>query len=102
MNAALIVPLKHAGLALAIGLGACLNAGLLFRQLRRHGIYLPLPGSGSFALKVAAALAVMAVALWLAIGPAPWWLGASRAARAAAIPGPVVPRAAASFPLPWL
>src|SRR6266571_4853897 len=56
MNAALIVPLKHAGLALAIGLGACLNAGLLFRQLRRHGIYLPLPGWGSFALKVAGAL----------------------------------------------
>ena len=34
MNAALIVPLKHAGLALAIGLGACLNAFLLYRELR--------------------------------------------------------------------
>src|SRR3989454_4784732 len=59
MNAALIVPLKHAGLALAIGLGACLNAGLLFLQLRRHGIYRPQPGWGAFALKVGAALAAM-------------------------------------------
>ncbi len=102
MNAALIVPLKHAGLALAIGLGACLNAGLLFRQLRRHGIYLPLPGWGSFALKVAAALAVMAVALWLAIGPAPWWLGASGATRAVAISGLVLLGAAAYFACLWL
>ncbi len=102
MNAALIVPLKHAGLALAIGLGACLNAGLLFRQLRRHGIYLPLPGWGTFALKVAAALAVMAAALWLAMGPAPWWLGASGATRAVAISGLVLLGAAAYFACLWL
>src|SRR5690606_9095594 len=31
MNLAFIVTLKHAGLALAIGLGSCLNAGLLYR-----------------------------------------------------------------------
>lgn len=30
MNLAFISPLKHVGLSLAIGLGACLNAGLLF------------------------------------------------------------------------
>src|SRR5882672_1568963 len=35
MNLAFIGPLKHAGLALAIGLGACLNAGLLYFFLRR-------------------------------------------------------------------
>src|SRR6266700_4005276 len=102
MNAALIVPLKHAGLALAIGLGACLNAGLLFRQLRRHGIYLPQPGWGTFALKVAAALAAMAVALWLATGPAPWWLGASGTTRAVAISGLVLLGAAAYFACLWL
>src|SRR5260221_408219 len=85
MNAALIIPLKHAGLALAIGLGACLNAGLLYRQLRRHGIYQPQPGWGAFVLKVAAALAAMALALWLAMGPVPWWLAPSRATRAVAV-----------------
>ena len=41
MNLAFISPLKHVGLSLAIGLGACLNAGLLFFLLRKHGIYRP-------------------------------------------------------------
>jgi putative peptidoglycan lipid II flippase len=102
MNAALIVPLKHAGLALAIGLGACLNAGLLYRQLRGHGIYRPQPGWGTFALKVAAALAAMALVLWLAMGPAPWWLAASGATRAAAVTGLVLLGGAAYFASLWL
>ncbi len=97
MNALFVLSLKqgglevstgigpHAGLALAIGLGACLNAGLLYRKLRQHGIYQPQPGWGAFALKVAGALAAMALALWFAMGPAPWWLGASGAARVAAL-----------------
>jgi hypothetical protein len=34
MNAVFIVPLQHAGLALAISLGACLNAGALLHCLR--------------------------------------------------------------------
>src|SRR3990170_1381691 len=59
MNAVLIMPLRHAGLALAIGLGACLNAGLLYRKLREHGIYQPQPGWPAFFLKVLAALAAM-------------------------------------------
>ena len=102
MNAALIVPLKHAGLALAIGLGACLNAGLLYRQLRQHGIYQPRPGWGAFALKVAAALAAMGLVLWLAMGPTPWWLAASGAARAAALTGLVFLGGAAYFASLWL
>src|SRR6185295_3597242 len=44
MNAAFFVPLKHAGLALSIGLAACLNAALLYRKLREHDIYTPEPG----------------------------------------------------------
>src|SRR5260221_12804662 len=102
MNAALIIPLKHAGLALAIGLGACLNAGLLYRQLRRHGIYQPQPGWGAFVLKVAAALAAMALALWLAMGQVPWWLAASGATRAAAVTGLVLLGGGADFSRPWL
>ncbi|EPB4451291.1 murein biosynthesis integral membrane protein MurJ, partial [Pseudomonas aeruginosa] len=35
MNLAFIGPLQHAGLALSIGLAACLNAGLLYWQLRK-------------------------------------------------------------------
>jgi putative peptidoglycan lipid II flippase len=90
MNAALIVPLKHAGLALSIGLGACLNAGLLYWKLREHDIYSPQPGWGMFAVKVAAALAAMAAVLWPAMGPEQWWLGAHGGLRAGAIAGLVL------------
>jgi putative peptidoglycan lipid II flippase len=76
LNLAFIIPLRHAGLALAIGLGACLNAGLLYRYLRRHGIYAPQPGWPVFLLKVAAAVAFMAVGLFTAMGESGWWLSA--------------------------
>jgi putative peptidoglycan lipid II flippase len=92
----------HAGLALAIGLGACLNAGLLYRKLRQHGIYAPQPGWGTFALKVSAALAAMALALWLAMGPASWWLGAGGALRVAAVTGLVLLGGTAYFATLWL
>ena len=76
MNLAFIGPLKHAGLALAIGLGACLNAGLLYRTLRRHGIFVPQPGWPVFFLKVAASVAFMAVVLFTTMGEPGWWLAA--------------------------
>ena len=53
MNLVLIGPLKHAGLALAIGLGACLNAGLLYYKLRQHRIYQPQPAWAQFSYKLA-------------------------------------------------
>jgi putative peptidoglycan lipid II flippase len=90
MNFAFIGPLKHAGLALAIGLGACLNAGLLYRALRRHGAYVPQPGWTAFALKVAAAVAAMSVALWFAMGPVAQWLRADWHWKAAMLAGLVV------------
>jgi len=77
MNLAFILPLKHAGLALAIALGACLNAALLYRGLRQNGIYQPQPGWPVFLLKVATAVALMAAALFFAMGHANWWLSAS-------------------------
>src|SRR5258705_6613434 len=74
MNLAFIGPLKHAGLALAIGLGACLNAALLYRGLRKVGIYAPQPGWPVFALKVAASVGFMAIVLFSTMGEASWWL----------------------------
>lgn len=74
MNLLFIVPLKHVGLALSIGLAACLNAWLLYRKLRARGIYAPQPGWLRFALKVALALGAMGAALWLATPATPWWL----------------------------
>jgi putative peptidoglycan lipid II flippase len=95
MNLAFIVPLKHAGLALAIGLGACLNAALLYRGLRRRGIYTPEPGWVFFILKVAAAVGFMAVVLFTTMGEAHWWLGAPWQKKLPAILGLVVLGAAA-------
>ncbi|MFZ4536286.1 murein biosynthesis integral membrane protein MurJ [Propionivibrio sp.] len=74
LNLALIGWLKHAGLALSIGLAACLNATLLYRGLRRHGIYTPQPGWPMFYAKLGVALLVMGVALWFAGGDAADWI----------------------------
>jgi putative peptidoglycan lipid II flippase len=101
MNAAFILPLAHAGLALAIALGACLNATLLYRGLRRHAIYLPQPGWGAFLAKVCAAAALMGLALWLAAGPLAWWTSAALGLRAAALAGLVALGALVYFGCLW-
>ena len=77
MNLAFIWQLQHAGLALAISLGACLNAGLLYYKLRRHQIFRPQPGWVVFLAKVAVALLVMSAVLWWAMGEEKVWLTAT-------------------------
>jgi len=74
MNLAFIGPLKHAGLALAIGLGACINAGLLYYHLRRAGVYQPQAGWFKFLFKLGLAVAAMALALGFAMGSSDVWL----------------------------
>mgnify|MGYP000872537227 FL=1 len=74
LNLALIGWLQHAGLALAIGLAACLNAALLYRGLRRHAIYTPQPGWLAFYGKLALALLCMGSVLWLVGGQDVEWL----------------------------
>ncbi|MDD3518686.1 MAG: murein biosynthesis integral membrane protein MurJ [Chromatiales bacterium] len=60
------LPGPHAGLAAATALSAWLNAGMLYRGLRREGVYEPLSGWRSLLLKTAlAAVALVAVLLWL-------------------------------------
>lgn len=59
------VPLMGvAGLALSIGVGACLNAALLYSGLRRRRIYTPLPGWAPFFFKLMAAVATMGAVAW--------------------------------------
>ena len=77
MNVAFIWQLQHAGLALAISLGACLNAGLLYYKLRRHNIYRPQPGWIGFLAKLALALLAMSAVLWWAMGEDAAWLHAA-------------------------
>jgi putative peptidoglycan lipid II flippase len=74
LNLSLIGWLQHAGLALSIGLAACLNAALLYRGLRQHDIYTPRPGWPAFYTKLTVAMLVMGVALWFAVGENADWL----------------------------
>jgi putative peptidoglycan lipid II flippase len=76
MNVAFVfwLDLGHAGLALSIGLAACLNAGMLYRGLRRQDIYTPQPGWGKFVVKLLVAMVVMAATLWFAMGREAAWL----------------------------
>jgi putative peptidoglycan lipid II flippase len=90
MNLAFVGPLKHAGLALAIGLGACLNALLLYSILRRQRIYVPEPGWPVFTLKVLASVSFMAIVLFSSMGEASWWLRAPWQHKVPAVSGLVV------------
>ena len=83
MNLLFIGPFQHAGLALAIGLGACLNATILYRKLRTQGIFQPQPGWSAFILKLCLALLVMGSFLFWAMGPESAWLQASLRGRLA-------------------
>ena len=66
MNSVFVPLFSHAGLALSIGLGACLKALCLYIGLRRRQIYVPRPGWGLFLVRLTGALLVMAgVALWI-------------------------------------
>lgn len=67
MNIAFIKHLQHVGLALAISLGACLNAALLGYTLIKQKLYSPLPGWGIFLGKLIIAVVIMAIALWMTL-----------------------------------
>ncbi|MFK3908254.1 murein biosynthesis integral membrane protein MurJ [Pseudomonas monteilii] len=72
-NLILIGPLQHAGLALAISLGACLNAGLLYRKLRSQQLFQPQPGWTTFLLKLVLAVGLMAAVLMAGLHWMPAW-----------------------------
>ncbi|MFZ1810765.1 MAG: murein biosynthesis integral membrane protein MurJ, partial [Candidatus Nitrotoga sp.] len=74
MNLLFIGWLQHAGLALAIGLGSCLNSAILFYLLRKRDIYQPEPGWGKFLVKLGAAMLVLGLTLWFGMGSEQSWL----------------------------
>lgn len=102
MNLAFIWHLKHAGLALAIGLGACLNAGILFYQLRRMDFYRPQPGWTTFLFKLSLAIAVMGLFLYFTMGHHAQWLAYGIALRALHLSGLVAGGAGMYFLCLWL
>lgn len=102
MNLAFVGWIAHAGLALSIGLAACLNAGLLYRGLRQAGIYAPEAGWSKFFLKLVAAMCVMGAVLWFATGPTESWLGINAGARILKLCWLVPLGASAYFATLWL
>ncbi len=80
-NVILVFPLAHAGLALATSLSAFVNAGLLYRGLRREGVYCPETGWRTLLFKVGLAALAMSLVLWFYTpGLAQWldWSGLQR------------------------
>src|SRR3972149_5557557 len=61
-------PVPHALLALSTGLSALINATLLYRGLRRQGVYAPSQNLRRLLPQVAIASAVMAGVLWWVSG----------------------------------
>jgi putative peptidoglycan lipid II flippase len=82
MNLAFVPWLEHAGLALAISLGACFNAGWLWRLMRRSGAFRPEPGWAVFAFKVAVALYLMGGVIWHGMGREASWFEIDAVTRA--------------------
>lgn len=65
MNVVFVPWIAHAGLALSIGIGACVNAALLYWGLRKRGIYVAHAGWGMFLLRLVIALLLLAIiAVW--------------------------------------
>ncbi|RMQ97581.1 Protein MurJ -like protein [Pseudomonas savastanoi pv. glycinea] len=73
LNLVFIVPLQHAGLALAISVGACINAMLLFWQLRKQDLFQPQPGWTKFLFKLCLAVGVMSGVLLGLMHVMPAW-----------------------------
>ncbi|MDH4021701.1 MAG: murein biosynthesis integral membrane protein MurJ, partial [Gammaproteobacteria bacterium] len=70
-------PAPHAGLALFTSLGSFVNAGLLYRGLRRAAVLAHAPGWGWFLLRVMVATVAMATLLVVFAPPTSAWLEAS-------------------------
>ncbi|RFC32693.1 MAG: putative peptidoglycan lipid II flippase [Candidatus Nitrotoga sp. MKT] len=102
MNLLFIGWLHHAGLALAIGLGSCLNSAILFYLLRKRDIYQPEPGWGKFLAKLGAAMLVLGVTLWFGMGSEQSWLTSAGWARIWRLTGLVVMGMTVYFAVLWM
>ena len=102
LNCAFVPWLRHAGLALAISLGACFNAGWLWFLMRRSGHYAPEPGWSAFLMKLAVALYLMGGALWFSMGSPHSWFEVAAGARAAKLAAVIALGTATYFASLWL
>jgi putative peptidoglycan lipid II flippase len=77
----------HMGLALASSVAAYVNAGLLFRGLRKQQAYQPEPGWGRVSLAVLTGCVAMAVVILWHFGELDHWIGATLTTRAVRLSG---------------
>jgi putative peptidoglycan lipid II flippase len=70
-----VVPLKHAGLALATSLAAYVNSGLLFYYLLKRQAYHVQPGWSMYLCRVSGACLVMGAVLYFYVPGVEIWLG---------------------------
>jgi len=97
LNLILIVPLRHAGLALSTALAALLNTSLLYYQLRKQAVFEPQPGWSLFLLRIGVASGVMALLLVWGSGTTTEWLAMARLERAFYLAGWIIAGAAIYF-----
>lgn len=72
----------HTGLALASSVAAYINAGLLYRMLRKQEVYRPEAGWGRVLLSVGVACGAMVASLLWQSGSLPLWIESDAPARA--------------------
>ncbi len=72
LNIITVPNLAHAGLALSVGIGSCVNALLLLRALISRGHYTPEGGWMVWVAKVFVGAGVMGAFLWLIQGTTDW------------------------------
>lgn len=102
MNLAFVGWLKHAGLALSIGLASCINAGMLWHRLRKSGIYTALPGWPMFLVKLLVALIALSLLMRAGMGHELRWLAMSASERAAWLTALVVACGGAYLGVLWI
>ena len=74
LNAILIFPLKHAGIALATSLASLVNCGLLYYYLRKANLYQPRAGWKFFISRLTFANALVGIWLWFGAGDMQAWI----------------------------
>ncbi|MES2317563.1 MAG: murein biosynthesis integral membrane protein MurJ [Pseudomonadota bacterium] len=72
LNLVLVPAMGVSGLALSIGLGACINAGVMFFLLLRRKIFVPQPGWFMFFAKLLVAVTAMGALAWYASAQFAW------------------------------
>jgi putative peptidoglycan lipid II flippase len=108
LNLIIVVPMvqlgfvaPHMGLVMATGLAAFINAGQLYRGLRRAGVYTPGAGWGLLVRRVGLANLGLAAALWWLAGPLDPWLTAPVIERALRLGGCLLAGTFIYFGLLW-